>query len=547
MTGKIRIERRSAQAAGALGLACCLAAAVATPAAVASRPPDADPAGAPAVEWRTCSDDVLGRLPVGSRDRYSCATYQVPLDYRRPSPGTIELAMLRRAAEDPAHRIGSLFLNPGGPGGSGLFMPAEAAAVLPSEIIQRFDLVGFDPRGVGASAPLRCFTTQEDADAVFSRIVDVPVTPAEITATLAANHDYTTACAANAGPLLNHMSTLDTAHDLDRLRQGIGDRRLNYLGFSYGTLLGATYVNLYPKRARAIVLDGNVDPVLRTSNGLEYLRQRAAGQEGVVDAFLALCAQVGERCSFSAGGDPATKFAEIRTRLRAGLVDVPALGGPISLSGFTNGVARLLYDASSYPDLANALQAIHETIHPTAVAPTAASRAVRQVFGFGDKDPQGLRDVGPRWADMPYTDDDSALGINCTDEPFPRDLGAFVRAADRWEAESPTTGRAHAYSQVACATWPTVHPERYTGPYDRRTDTPVLLFGNYQDPATNYAFSQRMAAELGADRLVSVDAFGHTILGGQSACADTAAVRYLVDLTLPQPGTVCQPDHQPFG
>jgi hypothetical protein len=307
-------------------------------------------------------------------------------------------------------------------------------------------------------------------------------------------------------------------------------------------------------------MDGNVDPQLRTDDGLEYLRERAAGQEGVVNAFLQRCAQAGPRCAFS-GGDPRAKFVEIRERLRQGPVTVPSLG-VVSLSAFTNGVAGSLYSPGAYADLAVALQAVYQTIHPGAQSPAPAARSAATLFanasrlGMTDSRPAVtgslLGETGARpgtapyaSADTPYTSDDSGLGVNCTDEPFPRSPASYPRAANRWERESPTVGRVHAFSQLACATWPVRQPERYSGPWNRRTATPVLLFGNYHDPATNYEFNKRMAAELGSDRLVSVDSFGHTILG-QSACANSIAAAYLVNLVVPAAGTVCQPDRQPF-
>ena len=494
--------------------------------------------GVAAISWGSCPADALSGVPASEQARFSCADYAVPLDYTRPSGATVSLALMRRAADDPAHRIGSLFLNPCGPGGSGYTMPVAGAHLLPA-VAQRFDLIGFDPRGVGRSTQVRCFTTDEDATAVFNEIVDVPVTGPDIRSTLRGNRQYTDACAANAGPLLAQVSTVDVVRDLDRMRQAVGDGALNYLGFSYGTLIGATYANLYPQRVRALVLDGNVDPALRTTDGLEYLRERAIGQEDVLDAFLARCAEVGGGCAF-AGGDPAAKFAEIRTRLRQGPVSVPALDTTVTLSQFTGFVARELYSADHYAQLATVLQTLYSAIHPGAVAPRAA---VGNAWAAGASSTLGLRDL---WPDTPYTGNDSSMSVNCADEPFPRVPALYPLAADVWELRAPTVGRSHAFSQLACATWPVADPPRYAGPWNRRTASTVLLFGNYHDPATNYRFDQRMAAELGNDRLVSVDAFGHTILGGKSTCADTAATRYLLDGTLPPVGTVCQPDHQPF-
>ncbi|MGC9668946.1 alpha/beta hydrolase [Planosporangium sp. 12N6] len=537
MEGPARRVRWRVRAAIAVGVAAVLLAQPAVAAAAAT--PAARPA-APPVTWGTCPTDVLAELPAADRNRYSCATYDVPLDYAHPAAGTVGLALLRRAADDPGRRLGSLFSNPGGPGGSGYTMPVALAALLP-EVGRRFDLIGFDPRGVGRSAPVRCFTTEEDATAVFDKIVGVPVTGPEIASTMQGNREFTNACAANAGPLLAHVSTVNVVRDLDLMRAAVGDSRLNYLGFSYGTLIGATYANLYPQRVRAMVLDGNVDPALRTSNGLEYLHQRAAGQEEVVNAFLALCDQAGSRCAFS-DGDPAATFAEIRQRLRRGPVDVPALGFTVTLSMFTDYVAGSLYSADAYPELAANLQLLYEAIHPGATPPSAAARAAGSRWSTPAAG-AGLRDVRP---DTPYTGNDAGISVNCSDEPFGRVPALHPAAAELWERQSPTVGRTHAFSQVACATWPVDRPERYSGPWNRKTANPVLLFGNYHDPATNYHFNQRMAAELGNDRLVSVDAFGHAILGGQSVCADSIALRYLVDLAVPPAGTVCQPDHQPF-
>lgn len=485
--------------------------------------------GAAAVAWGDCPADELAGLPPAVRPRFSCATYAVPTDYRHPAAGTTGLALLRRAAEDPGRRIGSLFIAAGGPGGSGIARLQELEGRLPAEVVRRFDLVGFDQRGVGRSDPLRCFGTEEQAAAVYGQIVGVPVTGAEIGSTLHGNRELTAACAATAGPLLPHMSTVDVARDLDRLRQGVGEEKLNLLGYSYATLLGATYANLFPQRVRAFVLDGNVDPRLRTSDGMEYLRQHAAGAEAVIDDFLALCAGAGPRCAFS-GGDPRAKFAELRQRLRLGPVLVPG-AGPVDLTTFTAGVADSLYDPQAYPDLAAGLQAVYAAIHPDAPAPAGSGRLLERAAAAG----------------TPYTGSEAGLAVNCLDEPFPRRQADYPRAAARWERQSPTAGRPEAFSQLACATWPVREAERYSGPWNRPTANPLLLFGNRHDPATNLTFNTRTAASLGSARLVTVDLFGHTVIGrARSACADAIAGRYLTDLVLPAPNTVCPADAQPF-
>lgn len=484
-----------------------------------SSPP---PAAADTFRWADCPEETIGTVPVEERHKYDCATHAVPIDYARPGAGSVGIAMLRRSADDPAHRIGSLFVNPGGPGGRGTLLPIELDSVLPAEVLRRFDVVGFDPRGVGHSGAVRCFATAEEAEAVYRRVVLAPVTRPQIASTLRANRDLTDACAARGGPLLPHVSTLNVARDLDRLRAAVGDQRLTYLGFSYGTLVGATYANLFPHRVRAVVGDGNVDPALRTTNGLEYMRQRAVGMEAVLDAFLRRCAEVGQACAFSAG-DPAAKMAAIRARLREGPLTVPGLG-QLDLSTFTGELASTLYTPQLYGQLAAQLQAVYEAVPAGPAAATAAG--------------------------TPYTGNESEFAVTCADEPYPRNPLVFPAVAPLWERQAPTFGRGHAFGAVFCATWPARQPERYDGPWDRPAATPLLLFGTYHDPATNYTFNRRMAAQLGAARLVSVDAFGHTSLGRpdrpRSGCAQAIAARYLVDLALPLPGTVCPADTQPF-
>ncbi|MBE8525571.1 alpha/beta fold hydrolase [Amycolatopsis sp. H6(2020)] len=494
----------------------------------------------PAVAWGTCASDVLAGVPADQIKFYSCARYRVPIDHDNASLGTIDIVLLKRAARTPDKRVGSLFLNPGGPGGSGLTMPIAGPAIFQPQVLDRFDLIGFDPRGVGASNPLRCFTTQEDADEVFGTMIGVPLSRAEISGTLAGYRDYGRFCKNNAGSLLNHMSTKDVVRDLDRLRAAVGDQKLTYVGFSYGTLIGSTYTSMFPKQSRAIVIDGNVDPALRTSDGVEYDRERAQGFEIALDGFLKRCDQVGAKCAFS-DGNPRAKFDELREYLRKQPITLPG-ADPLDISRFTGGVSSALYSPARFASLAEDLQTLYTSIHPAGAQAQAQALQAKPMQAL-TPGKQGLADLNP---DSPYTGDDSYFAVNCSDKPFRIRQEQVPDIAAKWERESRTFGRYQAFADTAaCPVWPAKKPDAYRGPWRAKTDVPVVVVGNYYDPATQYKFAQRMAAELGNTRLLSVDAFGHCILG-DALGVDKAVADYLTDLKVPASGQVFQPNVQPF-
>ncbi len=523
---------------GVTGFLVPTASSTAAPQSAAPQSATPQSATPPPVAWAPCDPAELVGVPLAELPQYSCATYAVPLDHDRPRRGAISIALMRRAANDQASRIGSLFLNPGGPGGSGYRMPKSGAGIFEPEVLDRFDLIGFDPRGVARSTPLRCFTTDEEANEVSGRMLAMPVTAEEESSTLQAYRDYGEACENVAGRLIEHMSTKDVARDLDLLRGAVGDERLTYVGFSYGTLLGATYANLFPKKSRALILDGNVDPRLRLRDGLEYDRQRTNGFEIALDAYLTRCDEDAD-CAF--GPDARAKFTQLHDHLRqVGPVTLPdeSVVDEAALVGTTAGV---LYSPGQFAELAELLQAIYQAAFPSTAARAAApSAAATALLG----EPSLARyDV---WPDTPYTSDDSYSAVNCSDKPFSLRPHQLPRVADRWERQMPDFGRYLAWGDPAiCPAWPVDDPDPYVGPWDRRTQTPVLVIGNYYDPATQYEFSKRMSRELGNARLVSVDAFGHCILG-DSSCADLIAADYLINLKVPARGTVCQPDVQPF-
>lgn len=517
-----------------------MAGALAVPTAVPAAAAPAAKAPAP-ITWGECDPSELVGVPADELDQYSCADYAVPLNHDKPKQGTINIAMMRRAANYQATRVGSLFLNPGGPGGSGYRLPKAGANIFEPEVLDRFDLIGFDPRGVARSTPLRCFATDEDATEVFGRMHPLPVAAADEATTLKALKDYGSFCKRFAGPLLEHMSTKDVARDLDVMRQAVGDSKLSYVGFSYGTLLGATYVNMFPNKSRAIILDGNVDPTLRLLDGVEYDRQRTGGFELALDGFLERCDAVAERCAFS--GDAREKYDALRNYLRnTSTITLPD-GFVVDEATMTGTVASALYSPSDFDELAAVLQELWDASHPSAAARSAVALSGRSLQALQNSTQQGRADILP---DTPYTSDDSYLGVNCSDKPFNNRPSEVPGIADKWERQMPSFGRYLAWGDpAACPTWPVKDPDAFRGPWNKRTENPVLVFGNYYDPATQYEFSKRMSKQLGNARLVSVDSFGHCILG-DSSCTDRIAADYLIDLEVPGPGSVCHPDVQPF-
>ncbi|MFI5532496.1 alpha/beta hydrolase [Kitasatospora sp. NPDC051853] len=520
------------------GLAAASALLLVPGVAVAAPSAGGAPAKVDPVSWTPCNPDPSKPDP----GIYDCATYPVPLDYAKPNGEKIGIAMLRRRASDPANRIGSLFLNPGGPGGSGYLWATTTR--FQKKVQERFDLVGFDPRGVARSNPLRCFTTNEESDALWARATGVPVTADEVRDTMAANRDYAAACGKNAGPLIKHMSTINVVRDLDRMRQAVGDAQLTFAGFSYGTLIGSTYANMYPSKVRAVIVDGNVDPQLRLANGLEYDRQRADGFEISLDAFLERCAEVGApRCAFGEG-DTRARFDAIRDHLRTNPVTLPS-GSVVTLSTFTSQVANALYAQSRLAPLAKSLKDLDTAINAQGARSLTAGQA-----STGDADqlavlaPAALREAP---AETPYTSDDSYYGVNCQDKPYPPAPQLFPLLARAWEHESPTFGRYQAFDAPPCATWPApaLTSERYSGPWNKKTANPVMVIGNLYDPATQYKFAQRMQRELGNAVLVTVDSIEHCAIG-RSAALNTLVTDYLVDRTPPAPGQTLKPDLDPF-
>jgi pimeloyl-ACP methyl ester carboxylesterase len=475
------------------------AAPAATPAATpAVGTSDARPAGRPALDWQGCGGG------------FECATLAVPRDHAAPAGPTLDLALVRAPAR--GERIGSLVLNPGGPGASAVDFVRAVTPTLPGALRDRFDVVGFDPRGTGSSAPVDC---RYDMGRYYA-LDTSPDSDAERAALLAGVREFVAACAAANGDLLDHVRTEDTVRDLDRVRAALGDDRLTYLGFSYGTSIGAAYAAAYPDRVRALVLDGAVDP---TRSGRDLQVEQAAGFERVLDEFLAWCAG-DDDCAFRRDGAPGAALDRLRARVDAEGLAVPGGRRRLSPTEVDLGLAAALYRGRpGFPALAEAL--------------AAGDR--------GDGGPLArLADAyAQRYPDGSHGNIQEAfLAISCADGPpvgTVADLAAVEAAA---AVVAPRVGRSLVNNSLACAFWP-VAP-RAAPPPAAPDAPPVVVIGTRRDPATPFAWSEALVEQLGGRAvLISAPGSQHTGFLQGSRCVDDAVVRYLVTRKAPPDTLVC--------
>jgi pimeloyl-ACP methyl ester carboxylesterase len=456
--------------------------------------------------------------------------------------------VVRLPATDPDARIGSLLLNPGGPGGSGVelavFFGPFIGQVYGSEVRARYDIVGVDPRGIVRSTPLRCFDSEDEwIDALPPR--QFPLTRREVRGFVRADRALADACRREAGAIGRHMSTANVARDLDVLRARLGDERLHYLGFSYGSYLGVTYANLFPERVGALVVDAVLDPIAWANRGGKVpfstrLRSDEGAQE-TLDELFRLCEAAGpQQCALAP--DAAERFAALAERVREQpvvFVD-PDTGDEVlvdyqMLIGTTLGA---LYDPFIYPELADLLAALEEQAGPAQIA---------EAFGrLDDASAMVSRDDFPEFPEY-YNAIESLPGVACSDSDNPDRYAAWVRAGARADAKFGYFGRIWTWVSSPCAQWPFADRNRYTGPFTAETANPVLVVGNLYDPATRYEGAQTVRALLQDSALLTVDAPGHASLG-LSACAGALTGRYLLDpSTAPEiDGTTCAPEFNPF-
>lgn len=442
-------------------------------------------------------------------DGFECGNVAVPLDYAHPEGDTIKVALIRKKATDPSKRIGSILLNPGGPGASGIdFLRMSASSF--SHLNERFDLVSFDPRGIGASSPVRCLTgSQEDAFNALDSVLDDPV---EKAAAIQADKDFVSGCQSMSAKMLPFVDTPSVARDMDRIDAALGDRKLTYLGFSYGTYLGEWYAHLFPTHVRALALDGVLDPAMSPN---DLLLAQVAGFQQNLEMFAADCKSK-STCQLGKSGDP---VAEIGNFLN-GLDEHPLQVGDRQLTRALAlfGVGITLYDASGWQYLDQAMTA-------------ALQGNGRLLLAFSDlylgRNANGTYD----------NESDSNIAVNCLDHPVPTDVATYDALGPAFAKASPVFGPAFQYSNLICAYWP-VQPKVPTGPLSVSGAPPILLVGATGDPVTPYPLAQAVNEELAGSVLLTRQGYGHTSYNS-SACIQSAEDAYLIQLTVPAAGTTC--------
>jgi pimeloyl-ACP methyl ester carboxylesterase len=483
----------------------------------------------PQLKWKAC----------GSAANVQCATVNVPRDYGQPNGRTLALQVARSPATDQAHRIGSLFLNFGGPGGiMAGYVEAYGADLFPA-LNQRFDIIGMDPRGVGESSPAIDCKTNQQTLGIYSEPFPTPFTanPSQL---IAKDGRYIARCVQQNPDILQYVSTANVARDLDTIRGDLGEQKLNYLGFSYGTFLGATYASLFPHNYRSMVLDGPVDANRYINDPMQDLSSQTSGFEVALARFLQACAVHQDGCAGFGGQDPTDAYDQLTDRLDA--TPEPANGyapdpRPITGDDVRGATLSELYAKQLWPELAHAL----------ATAAAGDGTEIRQIADedFYGRDP----DTG---AYDPISD--RYFTIGAAEQNYSHDVNTYIHAGEQAWDQFPHFWVNNGYVELNYGLYPVKARDAYDGPFKvpNSAQTPLVVATTY-DPATPYHGALRLVHDLGNARLLTMRGDGHTAYGnGSPTCIDTDIENYLNTLALPPAGTSCvqnipfvQPGAQP--
>ncbi|CEA06589.1 Carboxylesterase A precursor [Arthrobacter saudimassiliensis] len=513
MTFYPRFRRRAAGAALAVALLASAGCAVA-------------PAGSPGNAPRPGDPAAVGDVPDELRDYYTqdvdwtdcgefrCATVEVPLSYDEPDGERIDLSVIMAEADGSPR--GTILINPGGPGGSGYTTVEETLEQVTTDRLRgEYNILGFDPRGVGRSTPIECLT-DEEMDEARAESFD-PDTEEGLAAAQASAAELAAKCAENTGALLGHVDTGSAARDMDILRALAGDPELNYLGFSYGTFLGATYAELFPERVGRLVLDAGLDPA---ASNEEITLGQAAGFEQAIRTYVADC-QTGSGCPLPGDVDDGVQtLADLFAKIEASPLTAGD-GRTVTASMFVSGFILPLYNDANWPVLTQALSDALDG-NPDLMLYLSDLSA--------DRNEDGSYETNSTVA---------FNAINCLDYPMETDPEQMREDARELEKASPTLGSYLGYGGLTCAAWP---HEPVGTPHEINAEgaAPILVVGTTGDPATPYEWSVALAEQLDSGVLLTWEGEGHTAYGRGSDCIADAVDDYFIDGTVPEDGMVCR-------
>lgn len=479
---------------------------------------DVDPASDPAyaqyydqqIDWGAC-EDVSGSVGL------ECGTLTVPLAWDDPSAGDVELAVARQGATVDAK--GSLVVNPGGPGGSGVDMAAQADAYFSADVMASYDVVGFDPRGVARSQGIDCLS-DEDLDQMRADSFDLLTEGGE-----RAQHPWVERLAEGceddpgSAELLPYVDTASSARDLDVLRAAVGSEQLDYFGYSYGTFLGSTYAGLYPERVGRMVLDGAVDPTLTAD---DFSAGQAGGFEQATRTFLEDCLKQGEgECPFTGDVDAAAQqLLDLFEKAQSDPLPTDDPDRPLTGALARSAVLMLMYDDSSW-------QYGREGI-------AAALDGDGQILlNIADQSASRNRD-----GSYSGNGNEAITAVNCLDRPGLASEEEETALAQQLAKVDPVWGSSFSYAATTCGYWPE-KPVREPAPVTADGAAPIVVIGTTGDPATRYTWAESLADQLSSGVLLTFEGNGHTAYGRSGGCIEEQVDAYLLEGTTPAEGTRC--------
>ena len=455
------------------------------------------------INWAACPDTAPESL-------VQCGNLEVPFDYDNPDEGSFVLYIKRRQATVPSERIGSLLVNPGGPGFGGSSLADDAAYYFSESLLNRFDIIGWDPRGTGLTTPaVDCVDSFDE----YVGLDSPPDTPEEKQALIDASQAFNDKCEENAGTILPYISTRASAADMNSIRLALGEEKITYFGFSYGSELGATWATMYPNTVRAAVLDGATDPL---STSTEAGLAQAAGFEKQLTTFLAQCSKK-PTCAFHNDGNSEDAIDALLLDLDANPLIVSAERTPVTQGVAFTAIAQAMYSDSYWPQLQSAL----------ADAQKGDGAGLLALYD----------DYYQRNPDGSYGNQlEAFLAISCLDDPGASSVEEVDASVDAFIAAAPRLGAnfAHGYS---CALWPVPQAQQVT--VSGKGAGPIIVIGTTGDAATPLSSTRKMAKALESGVLLVVEADQHTGYG-INTCIIMEVDNYLIDLTVPVNETICK-------